>query len=470
MEFGTLNNQAYPASTSVLLYDLVYRRPAPLPASIKNAVGYNFAFIGPDKIVAVNAAAPQKSPVLKFPTGEKLQEAHLADNIDFRAATHGNLLLLGPLKGYPLGILDLSSNQINVVIKQKTADVYDGVLLIERGELALHAKDTGNFIAVARIPESGLGALKATAVSPDLNYLAVSTRTRGAVWDVGHDVRIFYTRPFTGAGLDSADLYADFPKFEDKPRQLVRLQFDQSPPEIKEIAETFAIQNGIYLTEIKPRNKSGLSWSNADLQVEDVRSGLVLWSRYFNKDLPAVSFNPQAATALLWWRMSEPGAQDEQRHLGDLKTHFDKDDYLFEVADTNGFLIAYFIVKTNGGSLRFLSASANRNWAVMQAAGDQTLTYTLPTGEEKGHFFGSRPVISSSGLLALDSAKREITLYDMGTSEEVQHASFAAPVSFKAFSADGKHLIIFTNDQTVYLFDVTRKSPSESVETKKSAQ
>jgi hypothetical protein len=37
----------------------------------------------------------------------------------------------------------------------------------------------------------------------------------------------------------------------------------------------------------------------------------------------------------------------------------------------------------------------------VSASGNQVLTYSLTSGEQKGHFFGTRPLLSSaSGLVA----------------------------------------------------------------------
>ena len=153
---------------------------------------------------------------------------------------------------------------------------------------------------------------------------------------------------------------------------------------------------------------------------------------------------------------------NELQKLSQLKERAQKDDYLCEVLDAKtGSVLSALIIKSNNGSVHFLRGSANRNWAVMEAAGDQIMTYALPAGEGKGHFFGSRPVLSMSGLLAVDSEKREVTLYDLSTSEPRQQYTFAEPVACKAFSRDGKRLLVFTTDQTVYLLDTTTSSMPE---------
>ena len=159
---------------------------------------------------------------------------------------------------------------------------------------------------------------------------------------------------------------------------------------------------------------------------------------------------------------SEQGVQDEIRTIPNFRPRAEKDDYFCEVIDANlGGLIAYFVVRTNGGSLRFRGGSATRDWAVMEAIGDQILTYSLPKGEEMGHFFGSDPTISALGLLAVQSESREVTVYGLATSQLRQQYTFAEPVAYKAFSADGKRLFILTNNQTAYLLDTNASLHSD---------
>jgi len=439
-------------------YDIAQRHQLPLPGSITNLTTLSFAFLGPDRLVGINPTSPQKSHVLRFPSGEALEEIELWYGLRLRGAAHGNFLFIGPLKDYPLGIIDLTTKERRLVFKQNAADMYDGVFVSERlnGQLALHVKDKPEPLAVLDLPESSLGRLHASAVSHDLNYLAISSRSRGAVWDIAHDTRAFYTRRFNGAGFDTVAMYADFPKFQETPRKLGQLRVDTGVMSGRDLKEEIAIQHGLYLLVTKPRNKNGMTWSDADMEVQDARTGQTLWSRYVPSQLPSNTMNPEDATTLLRWRLSSPGVRDELHRFSNLKDQAGKDDYLCEVMDANsGALIASFLAKTNKGSLRYLRGGASRTWAVMEAVGDQVLAYALPSREEKGHFFGSVPALSNSGFLAVNSERREVAVFDLATSQLRRRYVFSAPVAFKAFSADGQRLLVFTNDQTVYLLDQT---------------
>jgi hypothetical protein len=329
--------------------------------------------------------------------------------------------------------------------------------------LALHTKDKPEPLAVLALPEGNLGRLRASAASADLALLAVSSRTRGAVWDVSRDFRAVQMRRFSAVAFDGPALYADLPEFQGFARQTAELHLDTGAHSFHDInKDEVAVQHGLYLMVTKPR-KSGVDRSNADVVVRDIRSGTVLWSRYFPDELPLISFDPEIGTALLLWRVSETAAHKELQALPQLKGA-EKDDSLCEVLDAkSGAMLSAFILKSNNGSLRFLRVKANQKWAVAQATRDQLIAYAIPSGEEQTQFFGSNPLLSASGLLAFDNDMREVTLYDLVTSEQRQQYVFAQPVVCKIFSADGKRLLIFTADQTVYLFDTTSEAATEKV-------
>lgn len=449
---------------SLLMFDMRSHSKLSVPSSIGNEAGLSFAFLGSDRIVGINYHSPQKSHILKFPSGETVGNVEFWPGLNLRAAAHGDSLLVGPLKDYPLGVMDLATKENKILIKQNAADMYDGVFLTEQftGQLAMHTKENPAPLGVLALPEGTLGRLHAGAASGDLRLLAVSSRSRADVWDLLHDLRAVQMPKFNAIGFDGAAIYVDVPEFQGSPRQTAEVHLDTGAHSFHPInKDEIAVQRGLYLLVTKPR-KEGNASSKADVEVRDIRTGTVLWSRYFPDELPFITFDTDNDTVLLRWRVLQTAARKELKAFPDLNPRVEKDDYLCEILDAKtGNLLTPLIFKTNRGSLRYFRTGATRNWAVAQAAGDQIITYALPSGEERGHFFGTNPVISTVGLLALDSEKREVTVYDLASSEPRRQYAFAQPVAFKIFSADGKRLLVFTADQTVYLFDETTTAPAE---------
>jgi WD40 repeat protein len=459
---NVLSTQWSPAhAPGLLMFDIRSRSKVSPPGSIQNEVGLSFAFLGSDRIVGINHTKPQKSRILKFPSGETVGDVEFWYGLNLRAAAHGDSLLVGPLKDYPLGVMDLATKENKILIKQNAADMFDGVFLTEQftGQLAMHSKETPEPLGVLALPEGGLGRLHVSAASDDLRLLAVSSKSRGAVWDVPHDLRAVQMPNFNAVGFDGAAIYVDVPEFQGSPRQTAEVHLDTGAHSFHSInKDEIAVQRGLYMVVTKPRKEGS---SKADLEVRDIRNGSVLWSRYFD-ELPLITFDTENDTAVLRWRVSQTAARRELKGFSELNRRAEKDDYFCEILDAKtGNVLSPLILKTGNGSLRYLRTVATQKWAVAQAGGDQIITYALPSGEEQGHFFGANPVVSAAALLALDSSKWEVTVYDLASSEPRYQYTFAQPVVCKMFSADGKRLLVFTADQTVYLFDATATAPAE---------
>ena len=102
-------------------------------------------------------------------------------------------------------------------------------------------------------------------------------------------------------------------------------------------------------------------------------------------------------------------------------------------------------------------AYSHGDWVVVSASANQVLMFSLNNGQERGHFFGTSPLISGNGLLAVENEASQITVYDLANSQLKQQYSFADPILFKSFSADGNRLFVFTADQTAFILDLTAK-------------
>jgi hypothetical protein len=246
------------ASDNKLTYDIANRRESPLPGSVRDLMNDKFAFAGPDRLVGVNRFSPAKSQLVRFPSGERLDEVPLGQRIEIWGATQGDYLLVRPLKEYAAGALDLKSKKITVGVKNPALDIYGSTLIHERenGELSLDVIDTQQHLSNFHLPEARLSGLRAAAASADLSWLAISTRTRGAVWNVTNNIRSMHIRGFHGAWFaDDQTLYADMPKFEETKRQIGQLiPLTGGGNGGYELGDVHAVQQGRYLLVTKPKD------------------------------------------------------------------------------------------------------------------------------------------------------------------------------------------------------------------------
>jgi WD40 repeat protein len=439
-------------------FDLVNRHEASLPSSIKNLTSTNFTFLGPDRIAAVDPFSPSKSPLLRFPSGERLGQLPLTAATRLGSVAHGDYVLVRPVQDYSVGVFDLSKKTIPAAVKQPAIDVYDGIVVHERieGELSLDMIGSKQHLAAVQLPRSHLGRLSAAALSPDLRWMALSNRSRGAIWDLSGNTQIMQVRAFRGASYgDNQFFYVDFPKFGESEREIGRLNTSNGDGvDGYKVGDGFAIQYDKYIVIQIPRSKSQFAPNfNADVEVRDVRDGQLLWSHYFQHEIPAFSFSPEGM--LLGWPLSSKEGHNELQRFPELKHTADLSDYFCEIVDLHQKLLSgKLLIRTNKRSFKVDHAYLDGDWVVISANDNQIMTYSLTTGEEKGHFFGTSPLASSAaGLLAMENQAGQVSLYDLVTAQLRQRYVFSDPVSLMRFSPDGKRFFVLTANQDVYIFD-----------------
>jgi hypothetical protein len=60
--------------------------------------------------------------------------------------------------------------------------------------------------------------------------------------------------------------------------------------------------------------------------------------------------------------------------------------------------------------------------------------------------------------MSVRTERGALAVYELATLELRATYDFNSRVAFSAFGADGKRLLVLTSDQTVYLFDLTKKA------------
>lgn len=473
------------AETTALGYDLTARAPVSMGGQLKKLVSGKFAFVAPDRIVAVNPENGQKSGIVKFPSGEFVEQFALGGTPS--AAARGNYLALRPFAAFPVAVFDLSTKKILLVNQQRALDVYEETYVSERvnGELALFRFDVTDtsgdgvktdteMLSKVVLPRNQLGNLRAAAVSPDLKWLAVSERSRGAVWDLQKGERVMHVRGFRGAHFaDDGALYADFPQLGDTARTIARMN-----PSTREAVgginldkESAAHQHGPVVVMTKyPGYGSSKDEKEASIEIRDARGGASLWSKRFDKEMPRVWAGAAAGGAIvLAWPTSAKFAKAEAKADPQLGARLaalrEKDgDYLLHVLDARtGATLGKLLIETGKGSFRVRDVTATREWVIVSDTENRVLVYSLATGEQRGRVFGHRPAVSPAGnLFVAENERGQLIVYDLSTVQKRDELVFPGPVALARFTADGKRLFVLTADQTAYLLDIGAQQTTSS--------
>jgi WD40 repeat protein len=453
--------------TSAVAVDTTAPKSAlPLHDPLKRLLGGGkFTFLSPDRVLGIDPQDYHKSGVVKFPAGETVEQFPLNGRVE--AATKGDYVILRPIQGFPAGVFDIAAKKILLANKLAAIDVWGEFYVAERtnGELGLYKVANAERVGVVVLPRDPLGILRAAAVSPDFKWLAVSERSRGAVWDLTRGERIMHVRGFRGAyfGGDGS-LYADFPKFEATERTIVKVDLAArvAGENFKLEGRTPATQYGSIILTAKSAAKGddkGIS-----LEARDARTGASLWTKEFPKDAPRYWASEGEGTIVLAWATSSRTAKDEiktdPRLTQQLAVMREKEgDYFLEVLDARtGNLTGKLLVETGKGSFRIRNVEASGDFLVITDSENRVLVYALPTGEQRGRFFGDHATLTkATGLLAVENERGQLSLYDLATSEKRDQFTFPTAVSLARFSDDGKRLFVLTANQTVYVLDTSGK-------------
>ncbi|HEX8150832.1 MAG TPA: M48 family metalloprotease [Pyrinomonadaceae bacterium] len=467
----TFNALGFSNQLSTVALDLSTRAPVSVNDNVKRLLGNRFVFLGPDRILGLHTQDAKKSGVVTFPAGEVVEQFPLGGRL--APVTRGDYVLISGLvteSGPRMSVLvfDLKTKKFVRGSKTPAADVYERWTVGERinGELALYDMDKNETLGTVKLPRNPLGRVRASAVSPDLKWLAVSERNRGAVWDLSKGGRLFHVRGFRAAHF-AADggAYVDFPKYEEQERTVARLDLLSGHVfEHRKLGDAPVSQRGVYSLLRKPLKKEGGLDRNVALSVSDAVTGAGMWSRDFQKEAPRVFVDEYAGTMVFSWNVKSDHAKAEIKADPRLKERLaamgeKEGDYFIQTVEAKtGKPVSTLLVETGKGSFRIDDMFAAGDWLVVSDTSKRVLLYSLATGEQKGKFFGRAPAVSKeAGLLSVETGRGELTLFDLATGERRDRFDFAAPVSLAHFSDDGKRLLVLTADQTVYLLDLTAK-------------
>lgn len=447
-----------------VVFDLTTRKKINVPGTIHTLMHYSFTFLGPDRVVGLDTFNPGKSPIVEFPSGKVLDRIPLGGG-NMVSATNPKYVLIRPVTDFPVGAYELDKKQIVYTNRTPATDVWGDEFLSERlnGEIGLYKMGEVKASSAMQLPLGKLGGLQTFVASPDLKFLAISSRTRGGIWNLDTNERVFHIRAFQSAYYNSnVTFFLDFPTFEKTGRELVVAspvtRQAKSRPVEKDDDLTFF---GGVLFRIKHPEKNRGAGRNYQLDALDIVDQKLLWSRDFPKQGPSISGSPASGKLVLLWSATSGGVRDEIAREAKLQALWDKEkpkdgDFLVEALDSRGGALAgAAILHTGNRSYVPESVKAVGEWLVIEDNHNRVLLYSMSTGEQLARWFGYRPEISRNGRsLCMANGRGHLLVYDLQGLKQVDDLYFANPIAAHNFSGDGKRLFVLTNDQTAFEFEL----------------
>jgi len=354
--------------------------------------------------------------------------------------------------------MDMADGKVNGVCKEDACDIYDNTAVFEEidGRILLIEMPSGKITARAQLKQAHLGESRAIAVSEDFDWLAASTKNRGAVWDISHNLRVHYVRGFSGGWFGEGDsFFVDFPEKDQSKRSIVKLD-NLGAGEVFSMGDLLASQEGPYVLVRTPSRDNPHQRKDWTYELRDYRTKTTFWSRHFPQEPPSLTWKPDYTAVLLGWPVWSMAAHDEMKQFPDLKGAAEREDMFYELVDIKSNSAAgKLVVKTNKDSFRVKSAAFDGEWVAFAVSGDRVILYSMASGKELGHVFGSAPAVSNAGgVYAVSSSESGVLVYGLADSKLRREYRFPVSIAFKKFSTDGKRLFVLTRDQTAYVLDL----------------
>jgi len=465
---------------TTLVYNLAKQTFEKAEGAIAKLNRKPFAFVSNDRIAIDNWDSPEKSAVYSFPGGNPIKQIALGDN-ELSGVTHGDYMKVSPMKDAALGLVDLGTGQILFSLPNEVLDVYDKTVLMETGEGGVELTSQGLVPNATNaenldLPISQLGEISAAVVSTDGKLLALSNKSRSALWDVETGRRLIYTRPFSAGYFDdTGQFYADFPKYHGQNHAQAAIDPRQhKASKLPYEATDHVDQLDDLLVEFKPLGAFDQDTAaNSDLEVRDLKTNQVLWTRRYPHQTPLVKTMGRGNEMMLAWANTYAGTgHDEVKAHPELieeekKLHDETNGFLVEVVDkhTGKYLRGVVVEVSHFGAFFFEritpQADAAGDFVFVRDGRGSTLIYRFSTGARLGEVFGRVLAQDAvTGLFCASNSENELAVYDAATVHEVKRFAYPSRISFATFLSETKKLLVVTSDQKIHIVDLGDSHPN----------
>jgi len=480
---------------SAIALDLITMKPVDVGSDIKKIAARPYAFIDETHLLGSTDSKLEAGGLFTFPDGKRIQKLQFGgEEID--PTGNPDYVVIKPLSNADCGIYDIKRNAIVVGLKKKDVTIFGDVVAMEsvsgkilfrqvtynEGTKLFDGKDQGTI----DMPAALIGGIQAAEIADNFSFLAISSKTRGGIWDISNGERKVFTRGFQASVVDQKG-YAvgEFPKAFDEPHSLALLDPSKGTGvPIREIPEFGARQYGRFVltrraTEDKDEKKDSDQRSQLTLteeekaenrlrrdvtfELKDWVQDKVIWTRDFKGAVPRYNIDAYSGRLVFYWWLGneegkaklkeDPVLKEKAELLGDMNQ-----DYLVEVVDAfQQKTIGLFPLETGKGSFSVGSAKSEGDWLLVRDSEGRVLVYSIKDGTLRHRFFGNNAAISPSGkFVAVENFPGEVTLYSLDNGNRIAKFELNGKVVFLRFNLAGDRIFVLNDAQNAYVFDVNK--------------
>jgi WD40 repeat protein len=442
-----------------LAFDLRTRTPIKFAGNLKEDIDGTYAFLGNDRIAAVNAHNPPNGGIFSFPDGRQLKKIKIPFNtIESVSMSNGDNVIANATGEYAAAVADLSTGKY-FGVHNPAVDLWDGQFITEGNDGAVLLTRLADSAPSARatLPLSPLGRLNSVTLSPSGRFIAISNRTRGGIWNVDTGKQVGLMPNFDDAVFhDDEALYVQFPKQGEHERAIYHISTSThagQPVGYKEDEHTRML--GGNLLELKQKDKS-----TAEFVAHNVTDNSILWSRIMDRDTPAYTTNFGGPELIFSWLLKSPGGKAELKAQPALAAQAaaikDKDSArLIEIVDNlTGKLLGEAVVEVPQEYIGVGGVNRVADLLYVTSDDNRTMVYSLDTAKQLRQIFGQVVAADpASKRICTANRRDEIVVYD-SEGIELAHFTLGSPIRFARFRQNGTRLILMTADQKIRTMEI----------------
>lgn len=481
---------------TLLALDLSTLKPVSVGGELKRVTRRSFVFLDSTRILGMPSQKSEESGIFSFPEGKRLEKFTLGAN-ELKPTANPDYVIVKSLGNDKVGVFDVSRKAVVVAMKKADATIWNDLIIFESASGTVRISDfryddekkqfQPKEVGSIELPVSFIGQLQAAEVSDNFEWLTISSKTRGGLWNLSSGERKIFVRGFRGAALgNDGGGIADFPKLESVNHSLVVLNPQANAIQaLREVPEKGTKQHGRFVLirqslksakkQEKEKEESERKGQESDevslarevkIELRDVVSDKVIWSREFPKEAPGLFFDEFSGRLIFYWTLwSEVGKarlKEEATLAARAKELGNKvDDYLLEVFDAfAGKTVGTMLIETGQGSFGIESGLSEGDWLVLHDSNNRVLIFSIKDGTLRHRFFGAHAAINPAGnQVVVENYPGELTFYSLTSGDSLARLVFSSDAAFVRFSLDGKKLFVLASDQTAYAFDLEKLKP-----------
>lgn len=484
------------SENTALAVDLTTLKQANVGGDLKKIAARSYVFLDSGRVLGMPSRMSEDSGIFSFPNGKRLQKFTFGAQ-EIKRTGNPDYVVVKPLRNAQMGVFDVKKGIILAGMDKADGTLWNNLMAYEAGNGKILLREVtynegekkfdGKDIGDVEIPVGAIKNLNAAEVSNNFNWLLLSSKTRGGLWNLSTGERKFYVRGFRGGAVgDDGGSVGDFPKFDETQHSLVLLNpLNDTVTPVRPLPEKGARQYGRFvlsrrgLKDVEDEKKKDEKvapvspvTNQADdfnlsrgmrFELVDFISNKIIWSRDFPKETPQFSFDEFTGRLIFYYRLGSESGKAKLKENAELQAKADSlgnkfDDYLVEVVDAFAVkTVGMMLLETGNGSFDVGAGVSEGNWLVLKDSQNRVLCYSIKDGALRHRFFGSRAALNPQrNQLAVENLPGEITLYDLDSGNRQTNFVIRGAATFVRFNLEGSRLFVLSDTQAIYAFDMNK--------------